>query len=78
MANGKTDQITIEVDEETADAYRAASEEDRRKMESLLGFKLRHLVRSHTSLKSYMDEVSRRAEKRGLTPEILETLLDDE
>lgn len=78
MADVKTDQITINIDAETARAYRAASEEDRRKMESLLGLKLRHLVRSQTSLKSYMDEVSRRAEERGLTPDILETLLKDE
>lgn len=77
MADVGTNQITIEVDRETAEAYRAASEEDRRKMESLLGLKLRHLVRSQTSLKVYMDEVSRRAEARGLTPEILENLLDD-
>jgi len=78
MADAESNRITIEVDEETARAYQAASEEDRRKMDSLLGLKLRSLTRSQTSLKAYMDEISRRAEDRGLTPEKLEALLNDE
>jgi hypothetical protein len=78
MADAETTHITIEVDEETARAYQAASEEDRRKMDSLLGLKLRSLTRSQTSLRAYMDEISRRAEERGLTPDKLEALLNDE
>lgn len=78
MADAKSDQVTIKVDEETARAYRAASDEDRRKIDALLGLKLRHLTRSQTSIKTYMDEVSRRAQQRGLTPEKLESLLNAE
>lgn len=74
----KTDQITIRVDKETAEAYRAASEEERRKIDSLLNLKLRRATRSQVSIKTYMDEISRRAKERGLTPEILESLLNDE
>ena len=74
----KTDQITIQVDAASARAYRAASEEERRKIDSLLNLKLRSATRSQVSLKTYMDEISRRAEERGLTPEILETLLNEE
>lgn len=32
---------------------------------------------SHVSIKAYMDQVSRRAAERGLTPEDLETLLNE-
>lgn len=74
----ETDQITIRVDKEAADAYRAASEEERRKIDSLLNLKLRNATRSQVSIKRYMDEISRRAEERGLTPEILESLLNEE
>lgn len=73
----KTDQITIQVDAEVAQAYRAASEEERHKIDSLLNLKLRSATRSQISLKTYMDEISKRAEERGLTPEILETLLHE-
>ncbi len=74
----KTDQITIQVDARAAQAYRAASEEERHKIDSLLSLKLRSATRSQVSLKAYMDEISRRAEERGLTPEILESLLNEE
>lgn len=74
----ETDQITIRVDKEAADAYRAATEEERRKIDSLLNLRLRDATRSQVSIKTYMDEISRRAEERGLTPEILESLLNEE
>lgn len=74
----KTDRITIQVNAEVAEAYRSASEEERRKIDSLLNLKLRSATRSQVSLQTYMDEVSRRAKERGLTPEILESLLNDE
>ena len=74
----KTEGITIQVDAEAAQAYRAASEEERRKIDSLLRLKLRSAMRSQVSLKTYMEEISRRAQERGLTPEILESLLDEE
>jgi hypothetical protein len=74
----KTDRITIQVDADAAQAYRSASEEERRKIDSLLNLKLRSATRSQVSLQTYMDEISRRAEERGLTPEILESLLNDE
>ncbi|WP_084696269.1 hypothetical protein [Salisaeta longa] len=73
----KTDQITIRVDAKAAQAYRAASEEERRKIDSLLNLKLRSATRSQVSLKTYMDEISRRAKQRGLTPEILDSLLNE-
>ena len=41
-----TDRITIRVDKDAAEAYRAASDEERRKIDSLLNLKLRNATRS--------------------------------
>jgi hypothetical protein len=75
-------RIELEVDEDTARAFAAASEEDRRRLEILLILRLRELlaVPLHRpgSLKEVMDRIGRNAEARGLTPEILESLLRDE
>ena len=73
-----TDQITIRVDPEAANVYRSASEEERRKLDVLLSLKLLDAGRSQASLPELMQEISRRAQERGLTPEILEELLSGE
>jgi hypothetical protein len=74
-----TATIDLEVDAETARAFSAASDEDRRRLRLLLGLRLRELTaRPARPLKEVMDEIGRNAEARGLTPEILESLLRDE
>lgn len=74
-----TATISLEVDADTARAFAAASAEDRRKLQLLLGLRLRELTASPARpLKEVMDEIGRYAEAQGLTPEILETLLRDE
>ncbi|MGD9636064.1 MAG: hypothetical protein AB7G28_22305 [Pirellulales bacterium] len=71
-----TSTISIEVDTDTARAFSAASEEERRKMQLLLNLRLRELVNSPPRpLKDIMDEIGAEAEARGLTPEILESIL---
>jgi len=73
-----TATISIEVDAETARAFSAAPAEEQRKLEILLGLRLRELTAGPArSLKEIMDEIGRDAEARGLTAEILETLLSD-
>lgn len=73
-----TSTISIEVDTETARAFAEAPPEERRKLELLLGLRLRELTATPArSLKAVMDEIGARAEARGLTPEILESLLHD-
>ncbi|MCI0460954.1 MAG: hypothetical protein L0Z62_28745 [Gemmataceae bacterium] len=74
-----TATISLEVDADTARAFTAASAEDRRKLQLLLRLRLRELT-SHPArpLKEVMDEIGQDAEARGLTPEILESLLRDE
>lgn len=73
----KTDAITIHVDYEVAKAYKAASEEDRRKMDLLAGFQLAEFQHSPESLEKVMDDMGREAHERGLTPEILDSILHE-
>lgn len=73
-----TTTIQIPVDEATAKAFSSASDEDRRKMELLLRLRLRDLTTGpQRSLSELMDEMGREAQARGLTPEILESLLNE-
>ena len=74
-----TTNITIEVGEAAARAFADASPNDKRKLQLLLSLRLQELTATpDTPLQSVMDEIGRTAEGRGLTPEILETLLNDE
>jgi hypothetical protein len=72
-----TDAITIHVNSEVAQAYLSASEEDRRKMDFLAGFQLAEYLRSPEPLEKVIEDMSREAQSRGLTPKILESLLHD-
>jgi hypothetical protein len=74
-----TATISLEVDPDTARAFAAATPEERRKLQLLLSLRLRELT-AHPArpLKEVMDDIGRYAEARGLTPEILESLLRDE
>lgn len=72
-----TDTITIAVDPDLADAYRATSDQDRRKLDLLLNLRLRDITRTGESLQDVMTEITQNAQARGLTPEILEELLGD-
>jgi hypothetical protein len=74
----RTEEITIHVDAEAANAYRSASEENRRKLDLLLSLRLTEATRSSRSLKEVMREISWKAQERGLTPEILESILDEQ
>ncbi len=69
--------ITIEVDAEVAEFYRAASVQSQQKLSTLLNLKLRDAVRPRRSVIEIMDEMSQQAEANGLTPEILATLLEE-
>jgi hypothetical protein len=74
----RTEPITIHVDPEAAKVFKAASDEDRRKLEALLSLRLIEVVASKESLQDVMDEMSEKAQERGLTPQILQALLDED
>jgi hypothetical protein len=69
----QTEEISVRVDPEAARAYRAASEQERRKLDLLLSLRLHDALRPGDSLEELMRDISRKAQERGLTPEILES-----
>ena len=75
-----TASLTIEVSEEAARAFTQVSPEDQRKIQLLLDLRLRDLTISpppKRSLQTVMDEIGKNAAARGLTPDGLESLLND-
>jgi hypothetical protein len=67
--------ITIPLDPQTAQAYDSASPQEKRKLQALLSLRLRELASGeYPSLQKTLDELGRKAQDRGLTPEILDSL----
>ena len=73
-----TATVNIQLDAEAARIYQQASKEEKQKMQILLSLWLREFGKPSKSLRSLMNEISDKAQSRGLTPEILEALLNDE
>jgi len=70
--------ITIQVDPQAARAFNSVPLEEKRKLEALVSLRLLEATRTPDSLKQVMREISRAAQARGLTPEILKAILDEE
>jgi hypothetical protein len=73
-----TEMISIRVDAEAARTFRSMPDQDRRKLEALLSIRLSEATRPGESLNTVVQEISDKAKERGLTPEILKSLLDEE
>ena len=71
-------EITIQLSQRLAERYQEAPVELQKKAQLLLDIFLNELESSPRSLTVIMDEISENAQKRGLTPAILETLLEGE
>ncbi|MGB7285019.1 MAG: hypothetical protein WBE13_22350 [Candidatus Acidiferrum sp.] len=68
--------ITIPLDPQTARAYDAAAPEQKRKIQALLSLWVRELAAwGYPSFQQVLEDASRKAKDRGLTPEILDSLL---
>jgi putative PIN family toxin of toxin-antitoxin system len=68
--------ITIPLDPETARAYDLAAPEKKRQMEALLALWLRELASAeYPALQEILSTAGQKAKARGLTPEILDTIL---
>ncbi|CAN5192998.1 hypothetical protein BH20GEM2_BH20GEM2_06700 [soil metagenome] len=72
----QTREITIRVTPEAARLYESASEQERRKLDLLLSLQLTQTAQPSRPLEQLMREVSEEAQARGLTPEILNEILD--
>jgi hypothetical protein len=69
--------ITINVDNEVAKAYREAEVNKQQKLSVIIKLFFQTDLANKT-LSQVMEEIADKAEKRGLTPEILQAILDDE
>jgi len=68
--------ITITLDPQTARAYDCAGPEEKRKIQALLSLWLRELAAGeYPSLQQVLDDVGQKAKARGLTPEMLDSIL---
>ena len=73
----ETKMIQIRVSSEAAQAYEIASEAEQRKLDALLSLKLSEVGRAERPLEVIMSEISLKAQARGMTPEILESILNE-
>lgn len=69
--------ITIKVDSEIAKAYQQANTDKQKKINLLLGMWLKEIITDQTSLEEIMNKCSEEVKENGLTPEILESLLQE-
>ena len=65
--------IQIQVSDEVADKVSRLAPEQKQELETVIS----RWVKSERTLREVMDDISRKAKERGLTPEILEDLLKD-
>ncbi|MFN5864666.1 MAG: hypothetical protein ACK451_22460 [Pseudanabaena sp.] len=70
-------EIKICVDAESAKIYESAICADRQKLDALLSLRLKECARKRRPLEAVMSDISRKAQARGLTPEILNNLLSE-
>ena len=69
--------ITINVDNEVAKAYREAEANKQRQLSLMIKLFFQPDF-THKTLSQVMSEIADKAEKRGLTPEILQEILEDD
>ena len=73
--------ITIDVPSDVAIAYRNATPNEQEQITNRLALIVRLNINKESALDRLwqtMDDIAEKAAERGLTPEILETLLQDE
>ncbi|MEA5550350.1 hypothetical protein VB713_05030 [Anabaena cylindrica UHCC 0172] len=74
-----SEEITIKVSPNVAQAYQKATERKKQSLATLVSVFLREEMNEEVDfLGKLMDEISDRAVSRGLTPEILETILNED
>jgi hypothetical protein len=73
-----SEEITIKVSSHVAQAYQKATERKKQSLAKLVSLFLREDMNEEIDfLGKLMDEISDRAVSRGLTPEILEKILNE-
>lgn len=73
-----TETITIHVASDAARLFNAVPPDQQRKLEALLSLRLLEVAQQDESLEEVMRDMSRNAQARGLTREILDSILNDD
>jgi hypothetical protein len=75
-------EITIQVPADVAEIYRHSSDEERQQLSMRIGAIVRQGLNrqegTYIPLKESMNRLAAEAQQNGLTPEILESILNDE
>ncbi len=71
------DELTIRVEPKAERPYREAPYQERRKLAHLLCLRLQDLANPQTTLTDIMKSLSAQAKANGLTPEMLESILNE-
>lgn len=74
----ETRQITVRVTSVAAAIYESATEQERRKLDTLISLRLTEVAGTSRPLREIMREASREARKHGLTENILKEILDEQ
>ena len=73
-----TQEITIKVSPQVAFAYQNATIQEKKRLQAIVTLFLnRDTTNNNDLLGVTMNEISDRAQERGLTPEILESILNE-
>jgi hypothetical protein len=70
--------VSIPLDDEASQIYTSVSIEQQQKLQRFVNLLVREIESKPDALLALMDDISTKAEAQGLTPEILEDLLDEE
>ena len=71
--------ISIQLNDRAAQLYEVAPEEKQQSLQQLISYLVQEFAESTPqSLLLLMNEMSREAESKGLTPKILESILNDD
>jgi hypothetical protein len=72
-------EATITVDSDIAEKYNTAPEADRQKIQLLIRLFLQDMIVPNSlSFQQIMDAIGYEAQRRGLTPEILDEMLNND
>jgi hypothetical protein len=74
----ETKPIKIHVNLEAAHIFETAPQEQRRKIETLISLKLTQMNRDKRTLEAVMSNISQKAQAKGLTTEILDSILNEQ
>ncbi|MDX6445768.1 MAG: hypothetical protein QOH71_2842 [Blastocatellia bacterium] len=74
-----TEPITLQIEVDAARAFRTASPDEQEKLQLLMSVLMKEYAKTNPpSLKQSMDEIGERAREKGLTSELLDSILRDD